>query len=226
MALIGNGAQSEFQALALRDLVGIRELRLFDTDPAASAKLAANLAGQGLQLRICASTAEAVRGAEIVTTATADKTNATILTPEMIEPGMHVNAIGGDCPGKTELHRGVLEAASVFVEFEPQTRVEGDLQQMPADFAVTEFWRVLSGQAPGRTGPAQVTVFDSVGFALEDFSALSFMRDAAAELGIGETVELVPEAADPKNLFALLHDDPRQAAAPPASLARRVGEAV
>ena len=204
MALIGNGAQSEFQALAFRDLVGVRELRLYDTDPAASVKLAANLAGQGLAIRVAASTAEAVRGADIVTTVTADKTNAVILSPEMIEPGMHINAVGGDSPGKTELHRGVLESASVFVEFEPQTRIEGDIQQMPADFAVTEFWRVLAGSAPGRTHEAQITVFDSVGFALEDFSALSFMHEVALELGIGETIELVPDNEDPKDLYGLL----------------------
>jgi len=204
MALVGNGAQSEFQALAFRDLAGVRELRLFDTDPAATRKLAANLAGHGLDVRVCASTAEAVRGADIVTTVTADKTNAVILMPEMIEPGMHINAVGGDCPGKTELHPGVLELGAVFVEFEPQTRVEGDIQQMPADFAVTEFWQVLAGQRPGRTSDSQVTVFDSVGFALEDYAALTFMRDAAAELGIGDALELVPRAADPKNLFGML----------------------
>jgi ornithine cyclodeaminase len=208
MALIGNGAQSEFQALAFRDLVGIREVRLFDTDPAASAKLAANLVGQGLQVRVCGSITEAVRGADIVTTVTADKANATILTPEMIEPGMHINAVGGDCPGKTELHRAVLEAASVFVEFEPQTRIEGEIQQMPADFPVTEFWRVLAGAAAGRSATEQVTVFDSVGFALEDFSALTFMRDTAAELGLGEVIELIPQAEDPKNLFGVLRDEP------------------
>jgi len=210
MALIGNGAQSEFQALAFRDLVGIREVRLFDTDIAASAKLAANLVGQGLEVRICASTAEAVRGADIVTTVTADKTNATILKPEMMEPGMHINAVGGDCPGKTELHRGVLEMAAVFVEYEPQSRIEGDIQQMPADFAVTEFWQVLAGHRPGRTDAAQITVFDSVGFALEDYAALTFMRDTAAELGIGDIIELVPQAADPKNLFGLLCANPSQ----------------
>ena len=215
MALIGNGAQSVFQALAFRDLVGVRELRLFDTDPAASAKLAANLVGQGLQVRLCASTAEAVRGADIVTTVTADKTQATILTPEMIEPGMHINGVGGDCPGKTELHPGVLAGAAVFVEYEPQTRIEGDIQQMPADFPVTEFWRVLTGAASGRDTDQQVTVFDSVGFALEDYSALTFMRDAAAELGIGSVIALVPEAADPKNLFGVLRD-----VAPPVSSAK------
>ena len=204
MALIGNGAQSEFQALAFRDLVGVRELRLYDIDPRATAKLVANLQGQGLLLRECASTAQALRGADIVTTVTADKARATILLPDMIEPGMHVNAVGGDCPGKTELHPGVLERASVFVEFEPQTRVEGDLQQMPADFAVTELWQVLAGLAPGRRDAREVTVFDSVGFALEDYSALGFVRDAALAHGIGSTLDLVPAMPDPKDLYGLL----------------------
>lgn len=203
MALIGNGAQSEFQALAFRDLVGITTLRLFDTDPAATAKLVANLAGQGLQLQVCASTAEAVRGADVVTTVTADKTNATILTPDMLAPGMHINAVGGDCPGKTELHPDVLAQAAVFVEFEPQSRIEGEIQQMPAAFPVTELWQVLASRQPGRRDARQVTVFDSVGFALEDYSALCFLRDAAAALGIGSTVDLVPQQADPKNLFGL-----------------------
>lgn len=50
----------------------------------------------------------------------------------MVEPGMHFNGVGGDCPGKTELAAGVLTQGKVFVEFEPQTRIEGDIQQMPA----------------------------------------------------------------------------------------------
>ncbi len=204
MALIGNGAQSEFQAIAFRDIVGIRALRVYDVDARATAKLVRNLQGQGLEIAVCQSAAEAVRGADIVTTITADKQLATIITPEMIEPGMHFNGVGGDCPGKTELHADVLRAASVFVEYEPQTRIEGDLQQMPADFAVTELWRVLSGQVAGRTSDAQVTVFDSVGFAIEDYSALHFLNDAARELGIGEVIQLVPQMNDPKDLFATI----------------------
>lgn len=210
LALIGNGAQSEFQALAFRDLVGIRELRLFDTDSAASAKLAANLAGLGMEVRICQSTAEAVRGADVVTTVTADKTNATILTADMLEAGMHINAVGGDCPGKTELERRVLERASVFVEFEPQSRIEGEIQQMPADFEVTEFWQVLNGQRQGRIADDEITVFDSVGFALEDFAALAFMGEVAADLGMGEIIELVPQAENPKDLFGVLRLHPDQ----------------
>ncbi|MCV2355231.1 ornithine cyclodeaminase [Paucibacter sp. B2R-40] len=205
MALIGNGAQSEFQALAFHYLLGISEIRMFDIDPAASAKLLRHLQGlPGLTLKVCASTAEAVRGADIITTVTADKTNATIITPEMIEAGMHINGVGGDCPGKTEMHRGVLEAAKVFVEFEPQSRIEGDLQQMPAEFAVTEFWCVLKGISSGRDSAEQITFFDSVGFALEDFSALRLLRDCARELGLGQDVSLIPTMADPKNLFGQL----------------------
>ncbi len=215
MALIGNGAQSEFQALAFHHLLGITTLRLYDTDTAATAKLVRHLrAVPGLRLVTCTSTAEAVRGADIVTTVTADKRNATILTPEMIEPGMHINGVGGDCPGKTELHPGVLAAARVFVEYEPQTRVEGDIQQMAADFPVTELWRVLTGQAAGRTSADQVTVFDSVGFALEDFSALRLMDALAAELGLGEDASLIPVLSDPKDLFSqLAQTGPRRLAA-------------
>lgn len=226
MALIGNGAQSEFQALAFRELVGITELRLFDSDPAATAKLAANLAGQGFAIRRCADTAEAVRGADIVTTVTADKARATIVTPQMVEPGMHFNAVGGDCPGKTELHPGVLAAAEVFVEFEPQTRIEGDLQQMPADFPVTEFWRVLAGAAPGRRDARQVTVFDSVGFALEDLAALEWLHDAAMELGLGTPIALLPQGDDPKNLFGALAAPDRSAVAGQQDAGLGVGDAL
>jgi ornithine cyclodeaminase len=204
MALVGNGAQAEFQALAMRDLAGIRTLRLFDIDPRATAKLVRNLRGSGLEAVVCASAADAVRGADIVTTITADKRNATIVTPDMIEPGMHLNAVGGDCPGKTELHANVLRGASVFVEYEPQTRIEGDIQQLPADFAVTEFWRVLDSRAPGRRRDDEVAVFDSVGFALEDHAALHVLFDAARTFGLGQPIDLVARPADPKDLFGTL----------------------
>jgi ornithine cyclodeaminase len=95
----------------------------------------------------------------------------------------------------------VLRAAQVFVEYEPQTRIEGDIQQLPADFPVTELWRVLSGEQPGRRDVQAVTVFDSVGFALEDYSALRYVHAQALRLGIGIDADLVPPADDPKDLF-------------------------
>jgi len=210
MALIGNGAQSEFQGIAFHDQLGIKELRLFDVDPAATTKLERNLAAmrlRGLEVVRCASVAEAVRGADIVTTVTADKRNATILTPEMIEPGMHLNAVGGDCPGKTELHRDILlrPDARVVVEFEPQSRVEGEVQQLPPDFPVIEFHKLASGSVRGRRRKRDVTIFDSVGFALEDFTALRHLYQLNRELrGAHESIDIVPALPDPKNLYSLL----------------------
>ena len=207
MALIGNGAQSEFQAIAFHHMVGIRELRLYDTDGRATLKLERNLLRmnlQGLKIVRCASTAEAVRGADIVTTVTADKRNALILTPQMIRPGMHINAVGGDCPGKTELHADILRRpdARVIVEFEPQCRVEGEIQQLESWFPVAEFSDVLAGKAVARASDNEVTIFDSVGFALTDFSALRYLyRLNRDQRTAPEEIDLVPDLDDPKDLF-------------------------
>jgi ornithine cyclodeaminase len=207
MALIGNGAQAEFQAIAFYHLLGIRELRLYDTDPRATDKLVRNLNALSLpdlKLVRCASTAEAVRGADIVTTATADKRNAVVLTPEMIEHGMHLNAVGGDCPGKTELHADILKRpdARVVVEYVPQSRVEGEVQQLDPSFPVIELSDVVSGKVRARDNDEEVTIFDSVGFALEDFSSLRYLERLHREAGgAHQTLDLIPAVRDPKDLF-------------------------
>jgi ornithine cyclodeaminase len=218
MALIGNGAQSEFQAIAFHHMLGISEVRLYDTDPAATEKLERNLAAlrlNGLRVVRCASIATAVQGADIVTTVTADKRNAIILTPQMITAGMHLNAVGGDCPGKTELHPDILRRPDVrvVVEFEPQSRIEGEIQQMEPDYVVAELTDVLAGRRPGRVNAREITIFDSVGFALEDFSSLRYLRRIHQEQrGSQQQIDLVPDLENPKNLFALLAPEPAVAA--------------
>lgn len=204
MALIGNGAQSEFQAIAFHEILGIQTFYLYDTDFAATEKLANHLNELGFDTILCESVSRAVQEVDVITTATAEKNRANVLTMNMLRPGVHINAIGGDCPGKTELHPDVLRNARVFVEYEPQTRIEGDVQQMPADFPVTELWRVLTGFELGRTRDNQVTVFDSVGFALEDFSALHYMQHLACTQGELEYLNLIPRLVDPKNLYGVL----------------------
>ncbi len=210
MALIGNGAQSEFQVIAFYGMIGIREVRLYDTDSEATTKLIRNLTRlqlPNLSLIRCGSTAEAARGADIVTTLTADKRNATILTPSMVEPGMHLNAVGGDCPGKTELHPDILRspAARIVVEFEPQARIEGEIQQLGGAVSVSELAQVLLNHGPGRLNDGEVTIFDSVGFALSDFSSLRFLQKLNAEYPDGgQRIDLIPEMADPKDLFGCM----------------------
>ncbi|MGB8623881.1 MAG: ornithine cyclodeaminase [Paracoccaceae bacterium] len=211
MAMIGNGAQSEFQSLAMKAIVGIDTVRLFDIDKAATQKAARNLAGHGLTVVKCDSAEASMEGAEIITTCTADKQFATILTDNMVGSGVHINAIGGDCPGKTELHRDILSRSSVFTEFTPQTRIEGEIQQMDPDFPVTEMWQVIAGTAPGRSSASQITLFDSVGFAIEDFSALRYVRDQMARTGLFDRLDLLADPDDPRDLFGML-----QRAAPAA----------
>ena len=207
MGMIGSGSQSEFQAIAFHTMLGIETIRDFDIDSDATKKLERNLMGyKSLNIELVDSAAEAAKGADIVTTCTADKAWATILTPEMVAPGTHVNAVGGDCPGKTELHIDLLKKAKIFVEYEPQTRIEGDIQQLPVDHPVHDLWRVLSDLETGRDDADQITIFDSVGFALEDFTALRYLQDLALKYDEGEEIALIPELSDPKDLFELVLD--------------------
>lgn len=204
MAIIGLGAQAEFQAEAFRALLGIDRLSIYDVDPTATAKFRANMAERDFTIRTASSAQEAVEGVDIITTVTADKRCATVLSDNMVGAGVHLNAVGGDCPGKTELQRAIVERSNVFVEYLPQTRIEGEIQQMPADFAATELWQVITGAAPGRTSASEITLFDSVGFAVEDFSALRYLADVTQEPGSHRTIDLLARPEDPRDLFGLL----------------------
>ena len=205
MALIGNGCQSEFQALGFHHILGVEEIYCYDVDPAATDKLMDNLKDvKGLKLIKCSSTKEACKGVDIITTITADKKNAIIITPDMVEPGMHINAVGGDCPGKTELDSKVLFMGDVYVEFEPQSRIEGEIQHMDDNFKVTEIWNIIKTGKPINRKPDEITIFDSVGFALEDFSILRLMYDIAKDENVGIPQELVPVLKNPKNLYGML----------------------
>lgn len=204
MAMIGNGAQSEFQCVAQKAVNGVDTVRLYDVDPAATEKCAANLADAGLNIIRCKTPEEAIEGAGIITTATADKNMQTILTDNMVGNGVHINAIGGDCPGKTELHRDIVARSSVFVEYPPQTRIEGELQQMDPDHPATELWQVMMGQAAGRQSHSEITLFDGVGFAIEDFSALRYVQQKIKNTPFYIDIDLIADPDDPRDLFGML----------------------
>ncbi|RCW84831.1 ornithine cyclodeaminase [Paracoccus lutimaris] len=204
MAMIGNGAQAEFQALAFKAICGIEEVRLYDIDPAATEKCARNLQGLGLTVVPCKTSQDAILGAQIITTCTADKQYATILTDNMVGSGVHINAVGGDCPGKTELHKDILLRSGIFVEYPPQTRIEGEIQQLDADYPVTELWQVITGQAEGRKDARQITLFDSVGFAVEDFSALRYVHSQLKQAGLFQDLDMIADPDDPRDLFGMV----------------------
>jgi len=212
MGMIGSGAQSEFQALAFRAVLGINTLRVFDVDPDAMAKFERNATALGFDVTLCSDAEDAITGAQVITTCTADKKNATILTNDMVErarsagdvTGLHINAIGGDCPGKTELDVELVKRASIFVEYPEQTFIEGEIQSLPRDWPITEFWQVLTGDAASRTSDDELTIFDSVGFAIEDVCALRYVYRAVEGTDFYSDIDLVAEPSDPKNLFAMI----------------------
>ncbi len=211
MALIGNGCQSEFQALGFHKVLGVEEIRVYDIDPAATSKFIENLKDvESLKIVQCQSTKEACKGADIITTITADKKNATIITEDMVEKGVHLNAVGGDCPGKTELDDKILHISDVYVEFEPQSRIEGEIQHTSEDFKVTELHEVIKKGNNVRKNDDEITVFDSVGFAIEDYSMLRMLNELAKKDNIGTFVELVPTMEDPKDLMGLTKDKKRK----------------
>ncbi len=204
MALIGNGSQSEFQALGFHKCLGIEEIHCYDIDPKATEKLMNNLKDvEGLKLIKYDSAKEACKGCDIVTTVTADKKFAIILTADMIEPSMHLNAVGGDCPGKTELDSKILFMGDVYVEFEAQSRIEGEIQHMDDDFKVIHMSDVVKNGGIDRK-EGDITIFDSVGFAIEDYSMLRYMYEVAEKENIGEKAILIPEIDNPKNLYGLI----------------------
>lgn len=205
MAMIGNGAQSEFQCRAFAAICGITHVRLYDVDAAATAKCAANLAGTNLHVTTCTTPQDAIAGAQIITTCTADKQCATILTDNMVGTGVHINAIGGDCPGKTELHADILHRSDIFVEYPPQTRVEGEIQALDADHPVIELHAVFAGKTAGRTSDKQITLFDSVGFAIEDFSALRTILTAIKGTDFYIDLDMLADPDDPRDLYGMLH---------------------
>ena len=92
----------------------------------------------------------------------------------------------------------------MFVEYPPQTRIEGEIQQMPADFPVTEMWEVITGKAKGRRDAHQITLFDGVGFATEDFSALRYLRDQLETTGLYEALDMIADPDDPRDLFGMV----------------------
>jgi len=204
LALIGTGAQSEFQYLAFSYIFDLKEIRYFDTDPKAMAKFAKNMAQFDVKITSCKDSYDATDGADMITTCTADKRYQTVLTKDMLKKDVYINGIGGDCPGKTEIAKDIVESSTVVVEFLEQARIEGDIQQMPKDFTCTEIYEVIRGDKKLNVATHGTILFDSIGFALEDYSVLRLIYDLAKKNNVGKEMNLIPELDDVKNLFSLL----------------------
>ena len=204
LTLIGTGAQSEFQYLSFNEIFDLEEIRYFDTDPKAMDKFEKNMNPYDIKLTRCKDSKEASKGADIITTCTADKRYQTVLTKDMIKGDVYINGIGGDCPGKTEIEKELVESSTVVCEFLEQCKIEGEIQQLPKDYTCTELYEVIRGEKKINVATHGTIVFDSVGFAIEDFSTLRLVYKLACELNIGKQMNLIPQIEDVKDLYSLM----------------------
>ncbi|MDF1795077.1 MAG: ornithine cyclodeaminase [Coxiellaceae bacterium] len=205
LAMIGSGAQSEFQAHAMKVACGIDTIQYYDVDPKAMQKFARNMATSGIKLVACDNGRQAVKGADIVTTCTADKRKAQVLFNDWLEPGQHINGLGGDCPGKTEFEASILDRGNIYIEYAEQTHIEGEVQHLDDISHCIEMHNVIRDKVPGRQTDEEITIYDSVGFSLEDYSVLRYIYQLSNDYGFGTTMPMIPDIADPKDLYSALN---------------------
>ncbi len=208
LAIIGTGAQSEFLVKALSLVREITEIRYFDIDPLAMNKFEKNLKGTALKLVRCLNAEEAVHGADIITTCTACKAHVDVLKNNWISEGVHINALGGDTVGKTELEFSILSRSKIVVEYFDQCIIEGEIQRFDVEEGkkkvYAELHEIFTGTKAVRENEKEITLYDSVGVAIEDYSALRLTYELANKYDMGEELNLTPVLADPKDLISLL----------------------
>lgn len=209
LAIIGTGAQSEFLTKAISLVRDIQEVRYFDIDEKAMDKFENNIKGSKFKLVRCKDAETAVKSADIVTTCTACKAHVDVVKNDWVIPGMHINGIGGDCPGKTELEFSILSRGKIVVEYFDQCIIEGEIQRLSKEEATgwvhAELHELVNGTKRGRENDQEITLYDSVGIALEDYSALLFTYDLAGRYNLGTELNLTPILENPKNLISVLH---------------------
>lgn len=205
LALIGTGAQSEFQVRAMQLVRDITEVRYFDIDARAMDKFEKNMSNKHLKLIRCKNAKETCNGADIITVCTACKAHVEVIKNEWVTAGVHINALGGDTIGKTELELAILPRSRIIVEYFDQAFIEGEIQRLSKEEAeklvYAELYELVNRSKNGREDDQEITLFDSVGIALEDYSALRLTYELAEKYSIGEELNLTPVLNDPKDLI-------------------------
>lgn len=211
LAIIGTGAQSEFQVRGVNLVRNIKEVRYFDIDSEAMDKFEKNMKKQSYKLVRCSDAKEATIGADIITVCTACKAHVDVIKNDWVKSGVHINALGGDTIGKTELELNILPRCRIMVEYFDQSFIEGEIQRFSRKKAeklvFAEFYEIINGSKKGRVNNKEITLYDSVGIALEDYSALRLTYKLANKYKIGIGSNLTPVLRDPKDLISVLNFD-------------------
>lgn len=205
VGLIGAGAQAVTQLHALTRVFDVRRVVVHDAVAAASASFADRVACFAPDLTVDLAPADTVAAAaDILCTATSIELGVgPVFADRDLKPALHINAVGSDFPGKTEVPLSVLQRSFVCPDFRAQALREGESQQLPAEAVGPDLYQLL--QAPPQAKVReQLTVFDSTGWALEDHVAMGLVTGYAETLGLGTylPVEMVSEDARNPYQFA------------------------
>jgi ornithine cyclodeaminase len=190
VALIGGGTQARAHLEAMCCVRPIRQVRVYDRDARSAVRLAEELRKPGLEVESVASPAAALRSADIVCTTTTAK--SPVFEDADVQPGTHINAIGVFQPDRAEVPAATVRRARVVVDHRASALEEAGDLLLPLragligeDHIAAELGPLLLGQVEGRTSAGQVTLFKSVGVAVQDLYAAARALDAARRMGIG-----------------------------------------
>jgi ornithine cyclodeaminase/alanine dehydrogenase-like protein (mu-crystallin family) len=188
LAILGAGVQARTHADALRRVRDFGEIRIASRDAARAAELARELGAEA-----AGSFEEAVRGADVVAAAT--HATEPVVLREWLEPGAHVNSVGANPAGRGEVDPAIVRDAAVLaVEFRESTLAPPPAgasefrEGAPPD--VVELGELVAGTKPGRASPEEITLYKSVGVAVQDAAAAALVLAAARERSVGREIEL------------------------------------
>ncbi|MEN9023283.1 MAG: ornithine cyclodeaminase family protein, partial [Verrucomicrobiales bacterium] len=204
LGLIGCGAQAVTQAHAISlALPKLQEILFFDTDSSTMTSLPARLAP--LRLKASAKAAaldQLMPKADILCTATSvDVAGGPVFTEGTEKSSLHINAVGSDFPGKTEVPLALLRRARVCPDFRDQAIAEGECQQLRPDEIGVDLATIAGNPEDFAHYRDEQTVFDSTGWAVEDLAAMEMVMGYAEELQLGQRVELESVFEDPMNPY-------------------------
>ncbi|HET9393538.1 MAG TPA: ornithine cyclodeaminase family protein [Candidatus Rubrimentiphilum sp.] len=195
LALLGSGTQARSHLEAMLAVRPIKHVKIWSRT-AANARAFAETAGAEfkVEIEVTASAREAVRGAQIVCTVTA--ATAPVLEGAWLEPGMHVNAAGSSVPPFRELDAAVVERSRIFVDNRECVLNEADDLRIPiaegaigVDRILGDLGELAAGTVPGRISSSDITLFKSVGMAIEDIAAARELHRRAVREGRGTRVD-------------------------------------
>jgi ornithine cyclodeaminase/alanine dehydrogenase-like protein (mu-crystallin family) len=188
LAIIGAGVQAKTHLEAIPLVRNIKDVRIVSRTRAKAEALAGN------GVRVVESVEEAVRGADIVVTATSSR--EPILRREWLAAGVHINAVGSSIAAARELDGETVSAASLFIDRRESTVNEsGDYLAAVKEGAITEshirgeIGDILTGKIRGRTAPGEITLFKSLGLGVEDLFSAEFLFKKASRDGAGTWVD-------------------------------------